>query len=67
MEAEAVAAFRTAVTAALKDPALLEETKKGDRPVEPMEGAKQQKAVEEITKASASLGPLLKASVKAIQ
>lgn len=67
MDPQAVAAFRAAVTAALKDPALLEETRKGDRPVAPMEGARQQKAIEEITKASASLGPILKASVKAIQ
>ncbi len=67
MEPEAVAAFRAAVTAALKDPGLLEESKKGERPVAPMEGAQQQRAIEEITKSSASLSPILKASVKAIQ
>lgn len=67
MDPQAVAAFRAAVTAALKDPGLLEETTKGDRPVDPMEGAKQQVLVEEITRASASLAPILKAAVKEIQ
>lgn len=67
MDPQAVAAFRAAVTAALKDPALLEETKKGERPVSPMEGAQQQKVIEEITRASASLAPILKAAVKEIQ
>jgi tripartite-type tricarboxylate transporter receptor subunit TctC len=67
MEPEAVAAFRAAVTAALKDPGLLEEARKTERPVAPMEGAAQQKQVEELTKSGASLGPILKASVKAIQ
>jgi tripartite-type tricarboxylate transporter receptor subunit TctC len=67
MESEAVAAFRAAVTAALKDPGLLEEAKKTERPVAPMDGAAQQKQVEELTKTGASLAPILKAAVKAIQ
>jgi tripartite-type tricarboxylate transporter receptor subunit TctC len=67
MDPQATAAFRAAVTAALKDPALLEESKKGERPVAPMEGAKQQQAIAQLTKASANLSPILKASVKAIQ
>jgi tripartite-type tricarboxylate transporter receptor subunit TctC len=67
MDREAIAAFRAAVTAALKDPGLLEESRKGERPVAPMDGTAQQKAIAEITKASASLAPILKASVKAIQ
>ncbi len=67
MDPQAVAAFRAAVTAALKDPALLEETKKGERPVAPMEGAQQQKVIADITRASASLSPILKAAVKEIQ
>lgn len=67
MDAQAVAAFRAGVTAALKDPALLEETKKGERPVAPMEGAVQQKVIAEITRASASLSPILTAAVKEIQ
>jgi hypothetical protein len=67
MDPQAVSAFRAAVTAALKDPGLLEESKKGERPVAPMEGAHQQKVIEEITKASASLAPILKGAVKAIQ
>lgn len=67
MDPQATAAFRAAVTAALKDPALLEESKKGERPVAPMEGAKQQQAITQLTKASANLSPILKASVKAIQ
>ncbi|HKU70950.1 MAG TPA: tripartite tricarboxylate transporter substrate-binding protein [Burkholderiales bacterium] len=67
MDPQAVSAFRAAVTAALKDPELLEESKKGERPVAPMEGAQQQKVIEEITKSSASLAPILKAAVKGIQ
>lgn len=67
MDPQAVAEFRAAVTAALKDPGLLEESKKGERPVDPMEGARQQKVIEEINKASAGLAPILKAAVKEIQ
>jgi tripartite-type tricarboxylate transporter receptor subunit TctC len=67
MDPQAVADFRAAVTAALKDPGLLEESKKGERPVDPMEGARQQKVIEEITRASAGLAPILKAAVKDIQ
>jgi tripartite-type tricarboxylate transporter receptor subunit TctC len=67
MDPQAVAAFRAGVTAALTDPALLEETKKTERPVAPMEGAKQQKVIAEITRASESLSPILKAAVKGIQ
>lgn len=67
MDPKAVAAFRAAVTASLHDPALVEETKKGERPVAPMEGAKQQAAIEQLAKASASLSPILKAAVKDIQ
>lgn len=67
MDPQAVADFRAAVTAALKDPGLLEESKKGERPVAPMDGAKQQQVIEQITRASAGLAPILKAAVKAIQ
>jgi tripartite-type tricarboxylate transporter receptor subunit TctC len=67
MDPQAVADFRAAVTAALKDPGLLEESKKGERPVAPMDGARQQKVIEQITRASAGLEPILKAAVKAIQ
>lgn len=67
MDPQAAAAFRAAVTAALKDPELLAESKKGERPVAPMEGAKQQQAIAQITKASASLSPILKKAVKDIQ
>jgi tripartite-type tricarboxylate transporter receptor subunit TctC len=67
MDPQAVAAFRAAVVAALKDPALLEEAAKGDRPVSLMEGAQLQQQVDEVSKASASLTPILKASVKDIQ
>lgn len=67
MDAQAAAAFRAAVTAALSDPALLAESKKGERPVAPMPGAKQQQAIAQITKASASLSPILKKAVKDIQ
>ena len=67
MNPQAVAAFRAGVTAALQDPALLAETKKGERPVAPMDGVQQQQVIAEITKASASLSPILKAAVKEIQ
>ena len=67
MDPQAVAAFRSAVTAALKDPDLLAESKKGERPVAPMDGANQQKVIEDITRASGNLTPILKAAVKAIQ
>jgi tripartite-type tricarboxylate transporter receptor subunit TctC len=67
MDREAMAAFRAAVNATLKDPALLEESKKGERPVAPMDGTKQQQLVEQLTKASANLSPILKAAVKDIQ
>lgn len=67
MDSQAVAAFRAAVTAALKDPGLLAESAKGNRPVAPMEGARQQQVIAQITKASAGLAPILKAAVKEIQ
>jgi tripartite-type tricarboxylate transporter receptor subunit TctC len=67
MDAQAVAAFRAAVTEALKDPELLQESKKGERPVAPMEGVKQQQLVEQLTRSSANLAPILKAAVKDIQ
>ena len=67
MDAQATAAFRAAVTAALKDPGLIEESKKGERPVAPMEGAKQQQAITQIAKSSANLSPILKRAVKDIQ
>jgi hypothetical protein len=51
----------------LKDPTLLDEAKKTERPVAPMEGAKQQQLVEQLTKSSANLAPILKAAVKDIQ
>ena len=67
MDPQAVAAFRAVVTAALKDPELLAESKKGERPVAPLEGALQQKQVAELAKASANLESILKAAVKEIQ
>ena len=67
MDPQAVASFRAAVSAALRDPALLEESRKGERPVAPMEGGKQQQLIEQLTKSSANLSPILKAAVKEIQ
>lgn len=67
MDAGATAAFRAALQAAMNDPALIEESKKGNRPVSFMEGAKEQQVIAEITKASAGLAPILKAAVKDIQ
>ncbi|KPK18538.1 MAG: hypothetical protein JSU71_00400 [Betaproteobacteria bacterium] len=64
---EAVAAFRAAVDAALNDPALLAESKKGNRPVSFMNGNQQQAAIEQIARESGGLAPVLKAAVKAIQ
>ena len=63
----ATAAFRAAVAAALKDPGLLEEATKTGRPVSFMDGARQQQVVEEITKASAGLAPILKAAIQEIK
>jgi tripartite-type tricarboxylate transporter receptor subunit TctC len=67
MDAQAVAAFRAAISAAMKDPELIAESKKGERPVDPMEGALQQKVITDIAKASTNLSPILKAAVKEIQ
>jgi tripartite-type tricarboxylate transporter receptor subunit TctC len=67
MDQQATAAFRAGLTAALKDPALLEESKKGERPVAPMDGARQQQIIEQLSKSSANLSPILKAAVKEIQ
>lgn len=67
MDSQAVAAFRSGVTAALRDPELLAESKKGERPVSHMEGAKQQQVLADLMRASANLSPILKAAVKAIQ
>jgi len=64
---QAVAAFRAVVAEALKDPALLAETKKGNRPVSFMHGDEQQAAIEEIARESTSLAPIFKAAVKSIQ
>jgi tripartite-type tricarboxylate transporter receptor subunit TctC len=63
----AIAAFRAAVEAALKDPGLLAETKKGNRPVSFMHGDEQQRAIDEIARESAGLAPILTTAVKSIQ
>ncbi|MFN7086317.1 MAG: Bug family tripartite tricarboxylate transporter substrate binding protein [Burkholderiales bacterium] len=67
MDPQAVAAFRAAAIAAMQDPALLEESKKGERPVAPMEGAKQQQLIEQLARSGVSLSPILKTAVKEIQ
>lgn len=64
---QATAAFRAALKAVMNDPAFLEETTKGNRPVSYMEGAQQQQIVAEITKAGAGLTPILKGAVQEIQ
>lgn len=66
-DAQAAAAFRIALKAVMSDPAFLEETKLGNRPVSYMEGAQQQKLVDEIMKESTGLTPILKGAVKEIQ
>lgn len=67
MEPSLVAALRAGVGAALKDPALIEESKKSARPVSLMDGAKQQQHVAELAKSGAGLSSILKAAVKDIQ
>ena len=67
MDQMAVAAFRAAVNAMMKDQELLAESNKGDRPLTPMDGAKQQQQVAELAKSNANLAPILKAAVKEIQ
>ena len=67
MDPKAVAAFRAGVNAAMKDTGLQEEAKRNERPIAPMDGTRQQQMIGEIARASASLGPILKAAVKAIQ
>lgn len=67
MDAQAMAAFRAAVTAALNDPDLIAESKKTERLVSHVEGAIQQKRVAELAKSSAGLAPILQAAVKDIQ
>jgi len=66
-DVKATAAFRAALKAVMGDPAFLEETKKGNRPVSYMEGAQKQKIVSEIMKESTGLTPILKGAVKDIQ
>ena len=67
MDPKATAAFRAAVAAALKDPALLEESTKSARPLSFMDGVKQEQVVGEITKASAILAAILKTAVQEIR
>jgi tripartite-type tricarboxylate transporter receptor subunit TctC len=67
MDPKATAAFRSAVAAALKDPALLEVSTKTARPLSYMDGVKQQQVVDEITKASAILAAILKTAVQEIR
>lgn len=67
MEPAAVAAFRAAVNATMKDPALHAESTKGERLLSPMDGAVQQKAMADMARNSAALSPILKAAVKDIQ
>ena len=67
MDPQAIAAFRAAVNAAMKDPALLAESSKGERLLAPMDGTVQQKAMTEMARSSAALSPILKAAVKDIQ
>lgn len=67
MNPQATAALRAAVTAAMKDPALLAEADKKKMDLSAMDGAKEQELVVEIAKSSEHIAPLLKAAVKEIQ
>jgi tripartite-type tricarboxylate transporter receptor subunit TctC len=64
---KAVAAFRAGLAAVMKDPDLLAESKKGNRPLSFMEGGKQQAAIEQVAKEGAGLAAIFKAAVKEIQ
>jgi tripartite-type tricarboxylate transporter receptor subunit TctC len=64
---KAVAAFRAGLAAAMKDPGLIEETTKGNRPVSFMAGDKQQLAIEQVAKEGAGLSTIFKTAVKEIQ
>jgi tripartite-type tricarboxylate transporter receptor subunit TctC len=67
MDAKATAAFRTALKEVMSDPAFIEDTKKGNRPVAFMPGEKEQEIIQHIDKANAGLKPILKAAVKDIK
>lgn len=64
---KAVAAFRAALGAVMKDPNLLAEMKKNGWPATYMPGDEQQQTIEQIAKEGASLARIFKAAVKEIQ
>jgi tripartite-type tricarboxylate transporter receptor subunit TctC len=59
--------MRAAVMQVLKDPAVLEKAKQLDLPIDPMDGAQQQKVVGEIYKQSAAIPDVLKNATASIK
>lgn len=59
--------MRAAVMEVLKDPAVLEKAKQLDLPIDPMDGAEQQKVVAEIYKQSAAIPEVLKNATASIK
>jgi len=67
MDPEATRILRDAISKAAADPELVKKAKEGGLILLPSPGAKEQKKIEQITTASESIVPLLKAALKAIQ
>lgn len=59
--------MRAAIMAVLTDPEVIEAAKSQDLPLNPMDGATQQKVVAEIYEASGDIPPILEAAVQSIQ
>ena len=67
MPPAAVNELRAGILAALKDPQLQENAKKANLPINPMDGATQQKVVAEIYEASGDITRILKAATATIK
>jgi tripartite-type tricarboxylate transporter receptor subunit TctC len=65
--AEVAEEMRAAIMAVVNDPAVIEEAKAKDLPLNPMPGAQQQEMVVEIYEASSEIPPILDAAVQSIQ
>lgn len=59
--------LRSAISAALADPEVLESARQQDLPIRPMDGAMQQRVVAEIYEASSAIPPILKAAEESIK
>lgn len=67
IEDKVASEMRAAVMQVLKDPAVLEKAKQLDLPIDPMDGADQQKVVSEIYKQSAAIPEVLKNATASIK